>query len=65
MKKAKKKLKFETPEIVSLKGDAKAAGVCEDGSHPEGHIDDFNTCFDGLAAVGGDGCGTGAKNYLS
>jgi len=65
MRKLRKKLKFEAPGIVPLKEDAKAAGVCEEGSHPEAHVNDPNTCFDGQVATGGLGCGTGHKNYLS
>lgn len=71
MRKLRKKLKFEAPKIISLKEDANAAGVCEDGSNPDANIgncsngpsatDTGSTCTSGPSAYAE--CGEGNKNF--
>lgn len=61
MRKLRKKLKFEAPGIVSLKEEAKAAGVCEGGSIPDAN--DQNCDNGPFATETGSTCTSGPSAY--
>ena len=70
MEKTGKKLKYQVPGMVSLKEEARALGVCEEGSNPDSSGDCVNgpsaqeaACYNGPSAFGSNGCGDGGKHF--